>query len=230
MEDANMTESEEMYLVMIASEKEINGAAPVSIPRLAEMLNLQPASVNQMIRKLEESAVVTYLPYKGVDLTSTGSVMANRILRHRRLWEVFLVDELHFVMETAEPLACKMEHIFPEEAIERLAKYLNYPNVAPDGKRIPTPAEHQPMRGISLTSMAVGQQGRLVDIHSDPAARSFLSQKGVQIGSWVRLIALSDDKDVLVELEDGHHLQLAESIARDMELDLDSVFSKEGPQ
>lgn len=213
-----MTENEEMYLVMLATEKETTGGASVSIPRLAEMLNLQPASVNQMIRKLEDQSLVTYLPYKGVDLKPAGLAIANHILRHRRLWEVFLVEQLHFTLETAEPLACKMEHIFPEDDIERLASYLHDPKVSPDGKHIPAPADHQMIYGVSLTSLSVGQEGCVVDLQSELPILSFLNQKGVRIGTSLRLLAISEDKDVLIEIENSHHLQLAEVIARDIEV------------
>lgn len=215
-----MSESEEMYLVMIASEKENNENNPVAIPRLAEILNITSASVNQMVRKLEETKLVTYLPYKGVDLTLTGNQLANRILRHRRLWEVFLVGQLCFTMESAEPLACKMEHIFPEEAIERLAKYLKFPTVAPDGKRIPAPSDPTIMQGISLTSLSAGQKGIVVDMHIDRASLSFLREKGVSVGTSILLLAISETRDVLIELEDARHLQLAASIAKNIELEL----------
>ena len=216
----NMSESEEMYLVMIASENEVTGPVPVSIPRLADTLSIQPASVNQMIRKLEEANVVTYIPYKGVELTEVGSKMASRILRHRRLWETFLVQQLHFSMQAAEPLACKMEHIFPEDAIEKLAKFLDFPTAAPDGKPIPAVGESTPPHGISLLELSVGQSGTVVNILCQDEILPFLNEKGVCPGEKVTLLAVSSQQDVLLETEGKSYLRLADSIASRIEVEL----------
>ncbi|MGD0707076.1 MAG: metal-dependent transcriptional regulator [Anaerolineaceae bacterium] len=216
----NMSESEEMYLVMIASENEVTGPVPVSIPRLADTLSIQPASVNQMIRKLEEANVVTYIPYKGVELTEVGNKMANRILRHRRLWEAFLVQQLHFSMQAAEPLACKMEHIFPEDAIEKLAKFLDFPTAAPDGKPIPAAGESTPLHGISLTELPVGQTGIVVNMLCQDEVLSFLNEKGIHPGEKLTLLAVSSGQDVLIESENKCFIRLAGSIANKIEIEL----------
>ena len=90
-----MSESEEMYLVSISRANEkMDG--PVPLTRLASELDVQPVSVNQMVKKLEEAGKVIYVPYKGGSLSAKGKKQALHILRHRRLWEVFLVEKLHF--------------------------------------------------------------------------------------------------------------------------------------
>ena len=216
----NMSESEEMYLVMIASENEVTGPVPVSIPRLADTLNIQPASVNQMIRKLEDEAVVTYTPYKGVALTELGNKIASRILRHRRLWETFLVQQLHFTMQAAEPLACKMEHIFPEDAIEKLAEFLDFPTAAPDGKPIPAAGENIPLHGIALTELSVGQSGTVANILCPDEVLPFLNEKGIHPGEKVTLLAVGSQQDVLLETEHKSYLHLAGSIANRIEMEL----------
>jgi DtxR family Mn-dependent transcriptional regulator len=105
-----MSESEEMYLVTLARLNEAEGKDPTPVSRLAEELAVLPVSVNQMIHKLEESGLVKYTQYKGVTLTETGIRQANNILRSRRLWEVFLVERLHYIPDEAESLACRLEH------------------------------------------------------------------------------------------------------------------------
>ena len=73
-----MTESEEMYLVTIARLKETELEGPVPLSQLASELEVLNVSVNQMVRKLEETGLVVYLPYKGVDLTESGVQLAGR--------------------------------------------------------------------------------------------------------------------------------------------------------
>ncbi|HTX80475.1 MAG TPA: metal-dependent transcriptional regulator [Longilinea sp.] len=214
-----MSESEEMYLVMIASENEVTGPVPVSIPRLADTLNIQPASVNQMIRKLEDENVVTYTPYKGVELTELGNKVASRILRHRRLWETFLVTQLHFSMQAAEPMACKMEHIFPEDAIEKLAEFLDFPTASPDGKPIPIAGENVSSRGIALTELSVGQSSKVANILCQDEVLPFLNEKGIHPGEKITLLAIGSQQDVLLETENKSYLHLAGSIASQIEIE-----------
>ena len=113
MSEHKMGSGVEMYLVviyMILSDNE-NSRLPIS--RLAERLQVQPVSANQMIKKLAKDGFVEYVPYKGVCLTEKGKKRAASIVRHRRLWEVFLVRELGMTLEDADALACDMEHITP---------------------------------------------------------------------------------------------------------------------
>ena len=56
----NMSESEEMYLIVIAQANEM-GQHPVPLGHLAAELNVQPVSVNQMIKKLEEAGKVIFV-------------------------------------------------------------------------------------------------------------------------------------------------------------------------
>ena len=90
----NLSQSEEMYLVTIRHICEDCTDRPIPIPEIAEKLDVQPVSVNQMVKKLAEAGLVKYTPYKGVELTADGKDISSRILRHRRLWEVFLVKNL----------------------------------------------------------------------------------------------------------------------------------------
>ena len=119
-----MSESVEMYLVSIARIAESIGDESVPIPALAEVMNILPVSTNQMIRKLEETGLVHYLPYKGVQLTEAGQVIAEQVRRQHQLWEVFLVEYLKFPPQTADSLACRFEHIMSDAEVEHLAAFL----------------------------------------------------------------------------------------------------------
>ena len=152
-----MSESEEMYLVTIAMLNEVGASDPVPLSQVADQLQIQPVSANQMVRKLEGTGLVDYTPYKGVALTQDGWRQACQILRHRRLWEVFLVERLHFSPIEADQLACRLEHIFPSDAAERLADYLGSPVVSPDGKRIPDPeSDTRVQSGVLLSELKIG--------------------------------------------------------------------------
>ena len=147
-----LSESEEMYLAAIARIQESKGTGPAPLSQLASSMEVLPVSANQMVRKLEEEGLVRYTPYKGVELTSAGAQAAQRILRHRRLWEIFLVELLHYTPEESDPLACRLEHILPTEAAERLAVFLGGRSEPPQSQ--PTSQNQEGVSGVSSHSLA----------------------------------------------------------------------------
>src|ERR1700752_2575767 len=66
----------------------------VSTNALAERLGLTPGSVSAMLRKLADLGLVEHEPYRGVRLTERGREVALEVLRHHRLIELFLAEEL----------------------------------------------------------------------------------------------------------------------------------------
>ena len=84
-----ISESEQMYLITIARLIENGQSEPIPLSDIAKQMSVLPVSVNQMVRKLEGSGFLDYLPYKGVEFTNLGKEIAFRTLRNRRLWEVF---------------------------------------------------------------------------------------------------------------------------------------------
>ena len=199
-----MSESEEMYLLSIAMLHEAGVAGSVPLSQLAAALEVQSVSANQMVRKLEDAGWVSYQPYKGVELTEDGWRLAFQVLRRRRLWEVFLVERLHIPAFEAEKLACRLEHVLPDQAAERLAEFLGQPALSPQGK--PIPATHEEWiitSGIPLAQLKAGQSGRILYIQADPAARSFLEGQGIQAEAQLSVLAASSDGDTLVKTRAG---------------------------
>ena len=199
-----LTESEEMYLVTIARLVESGVGSPVPISLLANEMEIAAVSANQMVRKLEDCELVRYYPYKGVSLTHDGEAAAMRVLRHRRLWEVFLVEHLQFTHAEAESQACRVEHVFPDEAAERLADFLGHPKESPQGKTIPAPDEHANLcSDIHLSKLAAGQSGLVRQVTASPEARSFLTNLGVTIGERITVLAAAQSGEMLISAASG---------------------------
>ncbi|TMM00446.1 MAG: metal-dependent transcriptional regulator, partial [Actinobacteria bacterium] len=73
---------------------ESRAGTAVSTNELAERLGVTPGSVSGMVRKLTELGLVEHEPYRGVRLTEQGRRVALEVLRHHRLIELFLAEEL----------------------------------------------------------------------------------------------------------------------------------------
>lgn len=199
-----LSESEEMYLVTIARLVENGVDSPVPISLLAHTMEIAAVSANQMVRKLEECDLVRYYPYKGVSLTVFGEAAALRVLRHRRLWEVFLVENLQFTPAEAEHQACRVEHVFPDEAVERLAGFLGHPKESPQGKAIPAPDDPVSLdSGIRLSQLPAGQSGIIRQLAAGPEARLFLANLGITIGESVTVLASAQSGAVLLSAASG---------------------------
>ena len=204
MEDHNhrpLSENEQMYLVTIAKLHESGTQGLIPLSELAETLSFLPVSVNQMIRKLADDGLLQYQPYKGVDFTQAGREMVQRILRYRRLWEVFLVKHLEMDLDEADALACRMEHITSDQVSERLAAFLDYPTVCYHGHPIPSlGGKGTSSTSVPLAQLAVGEAALVNQITADPAARSFLQDEGFFPGSQVTALGIGDDQAMLLEI------------------------------
>lgn len=213
MADLNLSESEEMYLISLArlSERGLEGPVPVSV--LADELSVLPISANQMVHKLEQEGVVDYLPYKGVALSEEGRRLANRTLRRRRLWELFLVEELGLGFAEADSLACRMEHIGSDEVTERLGEYLGNPQTGSQGQPIP-PAIETPVEPAGpLSRVAAGHAYELAFI-GEATLRQFLMSQSITEGSRIRVLATSSHGSVLIGIGDSRMEITAEAAAQ----------------
>ncbi|MBY0244676.1 MAG: metal-dependent transcriptional regulator [Sphingobacteriaceae bacterium] len=110
---------------------------PVQTNAIADGMNTSAASVTDMIKKLSAKKLVNYTKYQGVTLTEEGNKKAINIIRKHRLWEVFLVNTLHFKWDEVHEIADQLEHVKSDVLIDRLEKHLNYPITDPHGDLIP---------------------------------------------------------------------------------------------
>lgn len=67
----------------------------VSTTEISHKLDVAPASVTEMLKKLSEEGFIKYSPYHGSTLTEKGLHEAQRVARKHRLLEKFLSDVLH---------------------------------------------------------------------------------------------------------------------------------------
>jgi DtxR family Mn-dependent transcriptional regulator len=212
-QEAEMSESEQMYLITTAMLIEDGMEQPVPLPALAQARSIMPASVNQMVRKLADEGLVTYIPYKGIALTAAGTAIATRILRYRRLWEVFLVKKLKLALASADQLACRLEHLTTDDVADRLSEYLGDPQLSPQGKPIPRALRDEEVNPVlCINQTRVGQRSRVTQLSGEGVAKKFLQGEGILPGAPLTLMALGGDGSVLLEVE-GRLTHLSASIA-----------------
>jgi DtxR family Mn-dependent transcriptional regulator len=126
----------EDYLKTVYLLREREGAATTT--GIAAALEVTPASVTGMIKKLAELKLVRHTPYQGVELTKSGEKIALEMVRHHRLLELFLFEALGYAWDEVHAEADALEHVISEEFEERIAARLGNPTVDPHGDPIPT--------------------------------------------------------------------------------------------
>jgi len=141
-----------------------DGGEPAATSSIAEALEIQPASVTGMIKRLAEAGLVEHVPYKGVRLTEPGKREALGVLRRHRILETYLCERLGYSWENVHDEAERLEHAASDRLIERMAKALDFPSHDPHGTPIPTPAGH--IEVTDLTTLADALPGSLVRIRA----------------------------------------------------------------
>lgn len=134
--ETSFSTSEENYIKSIYSLS-TESLDSISTNILAEKMNTKASSVTDMIKRLSDKGLVTYLKYRGCELTEEGKKIALAIVRKHRLWEVFLVEKLNFGWDEVHDIAEQLEHIQSKKLTDQLDAYLGFPTVDPHGDPIP---------------------------------------------------------------------------------------------
>jgi DtxR family Mn-dependent transcriptional regulator len=194
------SEAEQMYLITIAREVEAGAEGPVPIATIAAALHVSVPSANEMVRKLENRELLVYEPYHGALLSERGRILANQVLRTRRLWATFLADHLGFTAGEADAQACSLEHATSSAAADRLAEYLGNPAAGPLGQPIPAATLSAPVSAPQhLDSLPVGVLAEVVAVAAVGRSREFLLSEGVAPGATLTVVA-AGRSGLLIEL------------------------------
>lgn len=199
---SSMSESIEMYLVRVAQLQQ--PGQPVPLSQLAQELSITSVSANEMCRKLTEKGLVAYEPYKGVTLTPDGDALARRVLRSRYLWEAFFVEKLGLEPTEADEIACRFEHVTPDHLADRLADFLDAPELSSDnyGRQV-----------CRLAELSAGKQGRVVELTAGNVTNTFLKQQGIVVGETVTVLGVASDGALLLEVS-GQPMSLSNAVAQ----------------
>ncbi|MFX0100089.1 MAG: metal-dependent transcriptional regulator [Candidatus Hodarchaeota archaeon] len=90
---ANKTKEDYLHVIYdIASSN--NGEQLVRNSSIADVLNIKPSSITEMIQKLANEGYINWIKHKGIKLTKAGRELARRIHESNQLLSVFLEEHL----------------------------------------------------------------------------------------------------------------------------------------
>jgi len=201
-ETSGLSRSVEDYLKAVYSLCQSGEAASNS--DIAEALDVQPASVTGMIKRLAESGYLEHVPYRGVELTETGKRAALRVIRRHRILETYLTRHLGYRWEDVHSEAERLEHAASDELIDRMAAALEHPSHDPHGAPIPTSSgEIEITDSWTLADLAPGESAHVRAVRDDDSAGLRAAENaGLLPGTRVRVRARRrSPPGLLVEVE-----------------------------
>ena len=166
------------------------GPGAVSTNALAERLGVTPASASGMVKRLDEMGLVSHEPYRGVELTPDGLRLALEVIRHHRLLELYLAEQLDVPWDRVHAEAEVLEHVLSEDLEELIAAKLGHPTRDPHGDPIPTPdLQLVEPDTVALDALETGANGTFVRVSdSDPEMLRYLAGRGIAPGARFEIV------------------------------------------
>lgn len=214
-----LSHSEENYLKEIFHLSEGTNQK-VSTNALAERLNAKASSITDMLKKLAEKKLVSYIKYKGCELTDEGEKIAVQIIRKHRLWETFLVNKIEFGWEEVHDVAEQLEHIQSIKLIDGLDKFLGYPKFDPHGDPIPDKEGKISYRKskIQLSETVINSLVEVVSVNEDSLSLlKYLDEIELNLGTELKILErYTFDESIKVKIVGGQELNLSKKVAENI--------------
>lgn len=189
-----LTQSIEDYLKAVYELTQKEGRA--STTQLADYLDVTPASVTGMIKKLSSTTppLLEYKKHRGVILTDKGREIALEIIRHHRLLELFLHEVLNYPWDEVDEEADRLEHVISEKFEDRIASALGNPEYDPHGDPIPSKELKLPNSSDTpLSILRTGQSALIKRVRdTDSELLKYLSEIGIIPDAAVEIVNFSE--------------------------------------
>lgn len=182
---------------------------------LAKELQLNPASVLEMVRKLAKNELVIIQPDKSLKLSAEGNRQALQIVRKHRLWEVFLVQKLGYAWNEVHQTAEQLEHIQSPDLVDRLEAFLDYPTHDPHGDPIPDKQGRiKQLRTLPLTEARLKEKYSVTSFtETADDFLTYLDKSGIELGTKLTVAEKNSYDNSLVISIGKKKLQLSDKVA-----------------
>ncbi len=188
----------------------------VTTSALAQHLEVAPASITGMVKKLAKLKLVTHQPYKGVTLTEAGERIALEVIRHHRLVERYLAEALGVPWDQVHEEAEKWEHVLSEDIEDRIDSLLGHPATDPHGS--PIPGRDGTVTQPACMPLSDVERGRTVTVSEvsdrDAELLRYLGELGLYPDSRVEVLAKAPFDGPLTLRVDGREQSLGREVAR----------------
>lgn len=156
--------------------------------RVAERLDIKPASVAGMLTRLRKQNLVRIDPRKRISLSRPGFERAEQMVRRHRLAECLLVHVLGLEWCRAYEEAHLMEHAISDITEPLIIERLGHPTLSPFGYPIPGVGEEVELSRRRLADIPPGQRTVIDRVYEeDEDLLRFFQEEGLVPGAALEL-------------------------------------------
>jgi DtxR family transcriptional regulator, Mn-dependent transcriptional regulator len=184
---------------------------------LSAAMQTKPASVTDMLKKLEAKKLLHYEKYRGFRLSDQGNKLALTIIRKHRLWEYFLVEKLGFNWDEVHVLAEQLEHVSSEDLIRRLDEFLEHPAFDPHGDPIPdVKGKFRKINQDNLLGLPLKKNLKVSAVkNQETEMLNLLTQYEIKIGTQLKILRrFAYDGSVEIRIEKNAATILSKQVAQ----------------
>jgi DtxR family Mn-dependent transcriptional regulator len=191
------------------------GTVAVATNDIAQRLDIAPASVSGMVRRLAEQGLLGYERYRGVTLTEAGRRAALRTIRRHRVIEAYLSQALHYQWDRVHDEAERLEHAASDELVDRMAEAIGEPVVDPHGAPIPSrEGLMDETVYLSLAELGAGYGARVVRVSDDdPEMLRYLAELAIIPGTELVVVSRAPYEGPISLSISGHLLAIGPALA-----------------
>lgn len=198
-----ISQAEENYLkALFHLTHETEGKTDAGTNELASYLEVKPATVNDMLKKMKEKDWVAYEKYGKITLTRKGRDYAVEVIRKHRLWETFLYEKLEFSWDEVHEVAEQLEHIQSKKLVNQLERFLGFPEIDPHGDPIPNAkGKIKLIKRKTLSEVPIGTVCKLIAVKDSSASfLQYVVQLGLGLSSKIKIMS-RQEFDGSIEIE-----------------------------
>lgn len=192
---------------------------PIISARLAEALDVSPATAFGMLKRMDRDGLVQLSPSKEIVLTPSGNEIAEDVIRRHRLAERLLTDVLDLEWHSAYSEAHRLEHGISPEVADKLVAILNNPTTCPHGYPVPGANGYSSKQHLRshLKSLDQLPEGSAVVVRRVPEEDSdllkYLDLYNVRPGTQLQVTEVAAFKGTITLQVNDHELVISSDTA-----------------
>jgi DtxR family transcriptional regulator, Mn-dependent transcriptional regulator len=178
---------------------------PTQQARLAEWLDVSPASVSEAVKRLGQRDLVNTGDDRRIRFTGEGERLARALVRRHRLAERFLVEVVGLPWHLAHEEATEWGRVISDRVEERLVDILGDPPTCVHGNPIPGTAHPVDQADLRpLDRVEPGGRVRLErlteDLELDLDVMRFFERSGLMPGADITVLSMAPDGTMTLEV------------------------------
>jgi DtxR family transcriptional regulator, Mn-dependent transcriptional regulator len=198
-----MTTALDEYLEALFEMRE--EGIPTQQARLAEWLDVTPASVSEAVKRMAQRGLVVTGQDRRVGFTTSGEKLARALVRRHRLAERFLVEVVGLPWHLAHEEATEWGRVVSDRVEERMVDILGDPPTCVHGNPIPGTAHPVDQSDLQpLDRVTPGARVRLErlteDLELDLDVMRFFERSGLMPGAQVSVLSVAPDGTMTLEV------------------------------